>query len=302
MINPVNYSLYFKGRLDARPRYDTYDSFTGLKDKNTLLHDLDQKMYRKEDISIGMLDMDNFKSVNELLGYKVGDEFIKAISNDIATVADKHKIDAYRFGGDEFVVLLFNGSSKEEKMQIVSDIMDSVNKNPIIQGKSEQYLQTATTRLDTYEKSNEKIRNLMSLSTKKETLSDICQNGIIARKDPYVQNKVTEVNENLDGLYNSMVQECSEDGSSSTKQLLRSKHSPQLTEFLIDRFDRNHEAYRLKKWIKDFKQNGFNLTGGVAVFKPSYYIDKQPIDLINEVGEHLKQSKEAKNSYYIEIS
>lgn len=32
-IQPINYvsNLNFRGRIDTRPNYDTYDSFTGLK-------------------------------------------------------------------------------------------------------------------------------------------------------------------------------------------------------------------------------------------------------------------------------
>ena len=61
----------------------TYDSFTGLKDKNYLLTVLDKKIEESQktgkSLSIAMFDMDNFKSVNELLGYETGDDFIKAI-------------------------------------------------------------------------------------------------------------------------------------------------------------------------------------------------------------------------------
>lgn len=299
-------SINFMSRSDSRIKYDnftpTYDTFTGLKDKNSLLTDLGRKMYKKEDISIGMFDMDNFKSINELLGYKVGDEFIKAISEDISKVAKKHNVDAYRFGGDEFVVLLFSGITREEKLEVIDDVVTTTSQNPIIQKRKDEYLSSANNKLKQYEESNSKIKSLLSLLADKELLDDIYENATIAKEDLYVQNKLFEVNEKLRKLYNSLIGEAllNEDDKNMRKSL-RGMKKPQLNEYLIDKYDKSHELYRLRKWIKDFNKNGFNLSGGVATFKHSYYRGKQPIDLINEVGEHLKDSKIGKGRYYVEV-
>ena len=309
MIKPIsiissNYPI-FVGRNNSRIRYDnytpTYDTFTGLKDKNCLLADLGKKMYRKEDISIGMFDMDNFKSINELLGYKIGDEFIKAISEDISNVAKKHEVDAYRFGGDEFVVLLFNGMDKDEKMKVVDDVVKTISTNPIIQAHSEDYMHNATIRLQKYEESSNKIKKLLSLITQRNILYDIYNHSTIAKEDPYIQERLIETDIALNSAYETLISECLlTERDAETRKSLKSKNTDQLNEYFINKYDRSHELYRLKKWIKDFNKNGFNITGGIATFKPSYYKGKQPIDLINEVGEHLKDSK-GEESYYVEI-
>lgn len=284
----------------------TYDTFTGLKDKNTLLMDLSKKMYKKEDISIGMFDMDNFKSINELLGYKVGDDFIKAISEGINTVAKKYGVDAYRFGGDEFVVLLFSDMSKKEKLQIVNDIISTTSQIPTIKDNASTYLSNANVRLDSYEKSNTKIKKLLSLRTERDLLYSIYENSTIAKEDPYLQNKLLEVDEDLQALYSSLIAECLvNEKDEQAKRMLKSNasnlYNSGTIEYLIDKYDRSHELYRLKKWTKDFNKNGFHITGGVAVFKFSSYKDKLPIDIIDIVGEYLKESKENKNSYYVEL-
>ena len=108
-------------------------------------------MYRKEDISIGMFDMDNFKSINELLGYKIGDEFIKALSDDISSVAEKHGVDAYRFGGDEFVVLLFSDMKDKEKEEVLDEIFSITSKNEVITRKGDTYLLNAESSLEQYD-------------------------------------------------------------------------------------------------------------------------------------------------------
>lgn len=297
----VNY-INFRGRLDSRPKYnndgDTFDSFTGLKDKSALLLDLGRKMYRKEDISIGMFDLDNFKSVNELLGYKVGDEFIKAVSEDISIVADKHKVDAYRFGGDEFVVLLFSGDSQEKKKEVVEEVIKRISENPKIQGKSQDYLDSAQSLLSSYEKDNSVVNSVIEANTRYNILADIWNNSTIAKEDLYVQESLEQAKNNKELIYSFVLSKCIEDEADpKIKKALKryslnvDKDKENIDEYIFGKFDRNHETYRLRRWIKDFNQNGFSLTGGIISFKPSYYKRKQPIDLISDVGELLKKGK-----------
>ena len=313
-IQPIgNYTsqINFNGRITSRPNYntkgDTYDSFTGLKDKTALLTDIGRRMYIKEDISIGMFDLDNFKSVNELLGYKVGDEFIKAISEDISTVAEKHGIDSYRFGGDEFVVLLFQDTSRDEKVEIVEEILEGISENPVVQGKAEDYRQSAYRLLDTYEESNNKVKKLTDINARYNTLNEIWDNSTVAREDPYVIDEIIKVGTERRDAYSELLDESIEvEQDNKQRKILESYRNridskqEDIDEYLFGRYDKNHEIYRLKKWLRDFNMNGFSLTGGIVSFKSTFYKGKQPIDLINEVGEFLKQGKaNSKGSYYI---
>lgn len=311
LTNPI---VFKSNRPIARPNYasstDTYDYFTGLKDKTALLRDLGRRMYKKEDISIGMFDMDNFKSVNELLGYKVGDEFIKSIAESISSVAEKHKVDSYRFGGDEFVVLLFKGSPKEEKLEIMQEILESVSSNPVIQSKAGDYEVNANTLLESYEDSNSKIRELMDVNARYGIYNKIWDNATIAREDPYIINEFISVREERKATYLSILEESMEtETNEKQKKILKSymnkmkqesEDVEDIDEYIFERYDKNHETSRLKRWLKDFNKNGFSLTGGIVSFKNSYYKDKQPIDLIDEVGELLKRGKSSsKGSCYL---
>lgn len=301
MVGYIN----FRGRLDSRPNYntevdtfDTFDTFTGLKDKSALLADIGRRMYKKEDISMGMFDLDNFKSVNELLGYKIGDEFIKAVSEDISVVAEKHNVNAYRFGGDEFVVLLFSNTSKEEKEDILKEVSEKISENPKIQGRSDEYRGNAKALLTSYEKDNDKVNSIYKVNTKYDILSDIWNNATIAKEDPYIQQSLEDVVERRNLTYSTILKDCIEsEKSPKMKNTLRKYqvdiegNRESIDEYVLGKYDKNHEIYRLKKWIRDFEQNGFSLTGGIVTFKPSYYEERYPIDLINDVGEFLKQGK-----------
>lgn len=66
------------------------------------------------DISLIMLDIDNFKKVNDIYGHKEGDNVIMGLSDALRRVAGE--VDSYflgRWGGEEFMVLLSDSNAEE---------------------------------------------------------------------------------------------------------------------------------------------------------------------------------------------
>lgn len=257
----------------------TYDIFTGLKDKTTLLSDLQNRMDKKEDISIAMFDMDNFKSVNELLGYKTGDEFIKAIGSDISTVAKEHKTDAYRFGGDEFVVLVMNDMSEDEQQELVEQVQTRIADNQVLTQKKDEYLKNAKHLLTVSEDSQQKVEEVEDVGKRYEVFQEIYKNSTIARQDPYILQSMSIISQRR----NSLLRKISEETQEGPIQ--------DRVEEYKGRYDRSHEIHRVKKWLRDFDEKGFHISCGISTFTPEYYKDKEPIDLINEAGEVLKKNK-----------
>jgi diguanylate cyclase (GGDEF)-like protein len=87
----------------------TTDPLTGLFNRRHFLESLDaewsrfQRYYRS--VSVLMLDIDHFKSVNDRYGHAVGDAAIRTVS--AACLDGKRKSDIIgRLGGEEFAVLL----------------------------------------------------------------------------------------------------------------------------------------------------------------------------------------------------
>ena len=56
---------------------------------------------------VAVCDMDNFKEVNDRYGHLVGDEILRNIGN-LLQASIRHEDEAYRWGGDEFVILFHN--------------------------------------------------------------------------------------------------------------------------------------------------------------------------------------------------
>lgn len=79
-----------------------FDKLTGLLNQGTYLRKI---KYVKEEQVVIILDIDNFKLINDNYGHQFGDECLKNISRTIKSVFGNHG-QCYRIGGDEFAVIL----------------------------------------------------------------------------------------------------------------------------------------------------------------------------------------------------
>lgn len=91
------------------------DMLTGLPNRNRLMEALDKAMIdwqrAQEPFAILMIDLDDFKPVNDRYGHHAGDEVLRIIGERLRSICKKDDLIA-RFGGDEFVaVLRADGSS-----------------------------------------------------------------------------------------------------------------------------------------------------------------------------------------------
>jgi len=86
-----------------------HDPLTGLRNRRLFEHDLRLQVARSqrygEHAAVMMVDLDEFKSINDLHGHKVGDDTLKAIATALTRRLRETDLVA-RLGGDEFAVLL----------------------------------------------------------------------------------------------------------------------------------------------------------------------------------------------------
>lgn len=72
-----------------------------------------------------ILDIDNFKDINDSCGHPYGDEVLKIIAH-IIKQNTRHSDLSFRYGGDEFALIL-PGTSKEDALQVCMNIQSSLN-------------------------------------------------------------------------------------------------------------------------------------------------------------------------------
>ncbi|MBM7854663.1 diguanylate cyclase (GGDEF)-like protein/PAS domain S-box-containing protein [Desulfohalotomaculum tongense] len=95
-----------------------YDFLTDIPNRYSLEKHLKRavaKAKRGEKSALLFIDLDNFKLVNDALGHAAGDRVLITLTNLLKKSLRKKDL-FFRFGGDEFVVLLENTSAEEAKI------------------------------------------------------------------------------------------------------------------------------------------------------------------------------------------
>ncbi|MEV6304251.1 EAL domain-containing protein [Actinoplanes sp. NPDC051861] len=95
--------------LDARQRELAYqashDGLTGLANRSVLTAEIDAALAADpSDVSVALIDLDDFKAINDDLGHTVGDALLAAVAEEIAERVPCGVV--ARLGGDEYALLL----------------------------------------------------------------------------------------------------------------------------------------------------------------------------------------------------
>ncbi len=101
----------------------THDALTGLLNRRGMLETLEGLISDgpQQPVGVLFLDLDRFKAVNDTLGHRGGDHFLRIVADRIARCV-KSKGIAGRIGGDEFVVAL-PGFSDQSTMAVAHQLL-----------------------------------------------------------------------------------------------------------------------------------------------------------------------------------
>lgn len=89
-----------------------YDSLTRVKNRFALRRDYDSYADTSE-LNVVMLDIDNFKVVNDSFGHSVGDYLLKRVGDNLIDIFGNQN--SYRYDGDEFLIIV--GRMNDEEFQ-----------------------------------------------------------------------------------------------------------------------------------------------------------------------------------------
>ncbi len=112
-----------------------HDALTGLPNRTLFGDRLSMAMAkarrRNEKVAVAVLDMDQFKKVNDLMGHKAGDFVLKAAANRLSSALRKSDTVA-RMGGDEFILILNEIASMNDIDVVVDKILHAFRKSFVI--------------------------------------------------------------------------------------------------------------------------------------------------------------------------
>ncbi len=120
----------------------THDPLTGLPNRN-LLHDrLEQAAAQakraKASVALAFVDLDNFKVINDSLGHSAGDELLMNVAHRLRHAL--REVDSViRYGGDEFVLLMTNQTSREDTETQLERLLTAIQ-TPIKLGDHELHI------------------------------------------------------------------------------------------------------------------------------------------------------------------
>jgi len=99
---------------------DVYNRFTGEK---RLREDINRSVRSKEDMTIALVDLDNLKGLNDLYGHYTGDICLQKL---VEIIKDNIRESDWisRWGGDEFLVVLFSSNIDYSK-----SVFDRISKS-----------------------------------------------------------------------------------------------------------------------------------------------------------------------------
>lgn len=123
----------------AEPLYLAFhDSLTGLKNRASFEQSFAKTLAdNKETVALLMIDIDDFKTINDNFGHDIGDYLLKFVARSIRSAASKKDI-AFRLGGDEFVMIMPSTDKAEAErvaQQIIASIENSTDPKIYMQGE-----------------------------------------------------------------------------------------------------------------------------------------------------------------------
>ncbi len=141
-----------------------HDSLTGLPNRalfaDRVAHAVSWRLAGPRSVAVMLIDLDDFKNVNDTLGYSAGDELLGEASRRIeASVGPADTV--ARFGGDEFAVLLEQGSDLSVTIAVADRILNALQRPVAVQGRQVTMSASLGIALNTtsFETADELMRN-----------------------------------------------------------------------------------------------------------------------------------------------
>ena len=139
-----------------------FDNLTQLPNRNLLIEHLTAAIENakrdKKQIAIAMLDIDNFKDINDSLGHSVGDKLLVESANRIKSCIRKNDIVA-RLGGDEFIIVLVGTITEIDVDNIGQKLLNTLAQPYTIDDQSVHY--TASIGIARYPNDADNIDTLL---------------------------------------------------------------------------------------------------------------------------------------------
>ena len=146
LSNSVNTILdkvneYFQ-QIEEQKEYIDYTSYhdelTELPNKKYFVEKLEEEINNNRSGACILIDMDDFKEINDTLGHVYGDKVLTAIAEKLSGIKDESMFIS-RFGGDEFLILISGEIDVFQIENYVKKVNELIN-NEVVIGEDELHI------------------------------------------------------------------------------------------------------------------------------------------------------------------
>jgi diguanylate cyclase (GGDEF)-like protein len=164
MVMVVGSSKTLSRTLSELEYYSTHDPLTGLHNRRYFQELLSYEEGRSErnahNFCVLMLDLDDFKDVNDTYGHPCGDSVLKQVAETIVHSMRKGDI-ATRIGGDEFAVILTE-TDKEGGIAVAEKLRLGLRELCFLSPDGKEFHITTSIGIVTYPEDGDKVADLMT--------------------------------------------------------------------------------------------------------------------------------------------
>ena len=123
---------------EIRIQKDT-DDLTGLNNKGALTRKINRFLQDKstEKGLLFMMDIDRFKSINDLYGHDVGDDVIRQFGSVLGKMFTRGEV-VGRFGGDEFITFIGNTDDQDTASRIAGEIVKKASETIVLPDRKQK--------------------------------------------------------------------------------------------------------------------------------------------------------------------
>jgi diguanylate cyclase (GGDEF)-like protein len=297
-ITPSQNPVKMMGQLTA---IATRDGLSGLLNKRVYMADMVKAVRTargtRQPLSVVVFDMDFFKSVNETLGHNVGDTVIKRIGSNIAKVAEQRGVSGYRYGGEEFTLIL-PGQTKEQAAEIAGEIAQEIKNDPAIQRHLGRFMAKNRSNLAKLERDQEAVDQILKALQQPST-SEI-QGSTITSLKKVLRSILPQIPEERQEIVIKYLNEIERNPQSLKDKRLRftvkgDETFGSIGKLLSTLTNRRREISEIRSWLNHHTETqAFTISAGVAEYPATRKLS--PVELFKLADNALVEGKHTRRN------
>lgn len=287
-----------KDRMKRLSEMSSKDGMTKLLNKKSLManlpKDFEKTINNKQNFSVAMLDMDNFKSINEIFNHDTGDTFLKRIAANIQEISKKHNAMGYRYGGEEFSVIM-PGNDSEKAKAIITEISEAINNDKIIQDYVPKFIEKSTSDIAFFSEKLKDFNELLPQLRKENAIIDSAK--LINDINLLINAHLLKYKSGDASVLKGITKILSNSSTDDIYRILRGQTKINGQNTLGDELNKIYVQYKsmnndLQKWLGHIdRYKMFTVSGGIVTTNGSGILNKS--DKLLEIADAaLKSAKE----------